>query len=280
MEIIIPIYRNYNLVYKQIYHYSLQTNKDWTILFCDNTPHNEIKTIPFDNIDLMALRSDITSDKYASIKDRIKWSQFNEIDGIDGERHGSTLDYMVKQATTEYIGIQDSDFFWIDEQIIDKALNYFNLGYQAVGAELFYDDFGYVNDIYPGRAGWKAPCVFATFTRRDYLLDKTFICTQYEGHVCKRETGWKVRQAMIDDGLRMIVFHAGKSMLQDGKSCFKSWLYLGVDYPAKVIGFHLIQGSESMMNVAEQSHANLLEIAKHINSRPSIKLVNKFINVE
>lgn len=275
IQVIIPIYHNYDLVYKQIRHWNDQTSKEWTLLFCDNTPIESIKTIPFSNIDLMALRTDMASQQYEQVQNKIKWYTFNEFDGIDGVRHGSVIDYMVKQATTKHVCIQDSDFFWIDSQMLTKAQNYFDLGYDAVGAELFYDDFGYVNDVYPDRAGWKAPCIFGMFVRRDYLLDKTFVCTNYEGKVCKKETGWRVRKAMIDDGLRMIIFNAVKSQAQNGTPCFKSWFYVGVDYPGQVIGFHLIQGSGASSHIADQAYDKMIEFCKVLNDK-RIKIINRF----
>lgn len=280
IEIVIPIYRTYYLVYKQIYHYSLQTNKNWILSFCDNTPPSECMTIPFDNVELMALRCDLTIDKYIQIKDKIKWHQYSEIDGIDGERHGSVLDYMIKtQCVADYICIQDSDFFWVDDTIISKALNYFNIGYDAIGAELFYDDFPYVNDIYPGRAGWKAPCVFGMFAKLQYLKQHTFICSAYEGSVCKKETGWRVRQSMIDDGLKMIIFPACKSKLQHDKACHKSWIYLNLEYPTLCVGFHLIQGSGVMSHLVEHSYADMMNIIKIVDDNNLfIKIENRIIN--
>ena len=274
MEIIIPIFYNYDLVYKQIHHWSQQTSGNWTLLFCDNTHRENSKIVPFDNIDLMVVRCDMSSDRYTQIKDKIKWYTFTDFDGIDGIRHGSVINYMVKQATTEYIGIQDSDFFWLDVEILNKINNYFNLGYDAIGAELYYDDFGYVNDVYPDRAGWKAPCIFSMFTKREYLLDKTFISTHYEAKICKKETGWRVRKAMIDDGLRMIVFNIAKSPLQINTPCYKSWFYVGVDYPAQVIGFHLIQASGEMNHLAEKAYTKMKYIYKLINTQP-LKIVNR-----
>lgn len=275
IEIIIPIFYNYDLVYKQIKHWNDQTSTEWTLLFCDNTPIADSKMIPIDNVYLMALRCDIQNTEYQQIRDKIKWYTFNEFDGIDGIRHGSVIDYMVKQATTEYIGIQDSDFFWVDPNLIKKVFNYFNIGYDSIGTELFYDDFGYVNDVYPDRAGWKAPCIFGMFVKREYLLDKTFVSTHYEAKVCKKETGWRVRKAMIDDGLKMIVFNAVKTKVQEGTPCFKSWFYVGVDYPAQVIGFHLIQGSGEAMHISQHAYLNLMQICTHLNKN-EIKICNRF----
>jgi hypothetical protein len=273
IQIIIPIFHNYDLVYKQIQHWN-EIVGEYELLFCDNTPKEFSKTIPFDNIDLMAIRCDITSIQYTRLKNKIKWYTFTDFDGIDGIRHGSVIDYMVKQATSDFVCIQDSDFFWIDSQILQKVVNYINLGYDVIGAELYYDDFGYVNDVYPDRAGWKAPCIFGMFVKREYLLDKTFISTHYEAKVCKKETGWRVRKAMIDDGLRMIIFNAVKSPLQNNTPCFKSWFYVGVDYPGQIIGFHLIQASGEMSHLANQAYEQMMKLCKLINSNV-IKIVNR-----
>ena len=100
--------------------------------------------------------------------------------------------------------------------------------------------------------------------------------THYEAKVCKKETGWRVRKAMIDDGLCMIVFNACKSPLQFNTPCFKSWFYVGVDYPGQVIGFHLIQASGEMSHLANQAYETMLELCKTINGN-LIKIVDRKI---
>lgn len=221
IDIIIPICNNYFLVDKQIEMWS-KIKGNWTLNFCDNTIGTRYKF-------------DLT--KYPSeVQDKIKWFSYSS-NGIDGERHGSVIDYMIKQTSSKIIGIMDSDFIWLNENIIDNILQYFNNGYKCVGAELYYHDFDYVNKMYPSRAGWLAPCIFGMFIDRD-LCTETFICTRHEGMHEYKETGWRMREKLIQEKVDMIIFKAFQFKEFD---CGKSWFYK--DENDNVVGFHLLQGS-------------------------------------
>lgn len=220
-DIIIPIYNNYFLVDKQVEMWS-KIKGNWILNFCDNT--NGGKKHDFS--------------KYSKeIQDKIKWFTNNSA-GIDGERHGGVIDFMINQTTSDIIGIMDSDFIWFDENLLKRIQNYFEQGYQCVGTELYYRGFEYVNKMYPERAGWLTPCVFGMFIDRK-LCTETFVCTRSEGYVQKRETGWRIRKKLIDDRIKTIVF---KSFQYDNKECGNSWFYKDINDDT-VMGVHLLQGS-------------------------------------
>lgn len=220
IDIIIPICNNYLLVDKQIETWS-KIKGNWILYFCDNTQGGITK---FD------------FSKYPQeIQNRVKWFKYN-CSGIDGERHGGVIDYMIKQTSSKVIGIMDSDFLWLDENILYTIESYFRRDYKCVGAELYYHDFEYVNKKYPKRAGWLAPCIFGMFIDR-YLCTETFVCTRNEGHGESKETGWRMREKLINDNIKVQVFKAFQYKEFD---CGKSWFYKDGD---KIVGLHLLQGS-------------------------------------
>lgn len=222
MDIIIPVCNNYFLVDKQIQMWS-KIKGDWRLNFCDNTQNG---------------RQLFNFDKYPKeIKDKIRWFT-NDSNGIDGERHGGVLDYMISQTTSRIIGIMDSDFLWFDTDILERVEKYFQEGYKCIGTELHYTGFEYVNDLYPERAGWLAPCVFGMFIYKD-LCTETFICTKDEGYIDKKETGWRMRQKLINDKIKTVIF---KAFQYPGENCGNSWFYKD-PYDETVVGVHLLQGS-------------------------------------
>lgn len=268
IEIIIPVYMNYELAYKQIQHYALLLKGEWRLLFCDNTPLPQRQIVNLDDAATMATKCGIELRIYNQIRPSIFWHVYDEVDGIDGERHGSVLNYMVRNHTkTSVIGIQDSDFFWLDPNILFKIEQYFNLGYNCVGAELFYDDFPYVNDMYPQRAGWKTSCVFGMFIDRSYCLDKSFVSSRYEGYTLRKETGHRIRQAIIDDpNMRSLVFPAIKLPDQKDKNSATSWYFLSLDWPTVFVGFHLIQGSGRNVSAYSLMYDELMSMYKNYPS--------------
>lgn len=222
VDIIIPICNNYLLVDKQIEMWS-KIKGNWTLYFCDNTTPNRIVNYDFS--------------KYPKeIQNKVKWFKYSS-HGIDGERHGSVIDYMLKQTTTDIVGIMDSDFLWLDENILSSVKDYYNQGYRCIGAELYYHDFDFVNKMYPERAGWLSPCIFGMFIDKN-LCTETFICTRQEGYNEYKETGWRMREKLIKDGVKVKVF---KAFQYNEFDCGKSWFYK--DDNDKTIGVHLLQGS-------------------------------------
>ena len=220
VDIIIPIYNNYLLVDKQIETWNKIKGK-WTLYFCDNTDGG------LEQFDFTKYPQDI--------QEKVKWFKYTS-QGIDGERHGSVIDYMVNQTTSQIIGIMDSDFIWLDENLLHNIENYFNQQYKCVGAELYYHDFEVVNKMYPKRAGWLAPCIFGMFIDRD-LCTETFVCTRQEGYHEYKETGWRMRQKLIQGKVKVKVF---KAFQYKEFNCGKSWFYKD---GKKVVGMHLLQGS-------------------------------------
>lgn len=242
IDVIIPIYYNYYLAQQQMERFR-HINGNWTILFCDNTP-------PYDQIQIV-----VPNDLINKVK-IFKYESF----GIDGEKHGSVLDHMVKQSTSKIICIMDSDFFWTNNNILTIAKNYFSKGYKCVGTELHYTGFDYVNVLYPNRAGNLAPCIFGMFIDRELALSETFISTRHEGYTDKKETGWRIREKIINNKIPCIVFPAiqlpeQKNINYGHGGC---WFYI-VD--REVSGFHILQGSGVKANETVNLLPKLLKMA-------------------
>ena len=225
IDVIIPFYLNYNLVEQQ-FRYWRRINGDYRLLLCDNTPlhlSQEIR-IPDDF-------------KHKTLVFR------NDSGGIDGERHGGVIDYMIRQTSSDIICIQDSDFFWLDEDIFEYILRYFKNGYKCVGTDLYYPPFEKVNKLYPERHSSLAPCVFGMFIDRELALSETFVVSAYEGHTELKETGWRMRKKIIDENIKSIVFPAIQHPEQKNfnvKNSDVPWFYVGNN---TFLGVHLFGGT-------------------------------------
>ena len=78
IDVIIPFYLNYNLVEQQFKCWR-RIKGEYRLLLCDNTPINIAKNIEI---------PDDFKDKTVLFR--------NDSSGIDGERHGGVIDYMIK----------------------------------------------------------------------------------------------------------------------------------------------------------------------------------------
>ncbi len=244
IDIICPIYYNYQLAIDQIDMFK-KIKGEWNLLFCDNTSVKDQQEI-------------VIPEEY---RDRIKVFH-HQAEGIDGEKHGSVLDYMVKQTTSKIIGIMDSDFFWFNEDIISIVNDKFSKGIKCMGAELHYTGFEYVNDMYPERSGHLAPCVFGMFIDRDIALSETFVCTRHEGHTERRETGWRIRSKIINEKIPCIVFPAIQIPRQSSVDCGQGgcWFYV---IERKVSAVHLLQGSGAKSQITSRLLENLVSLLEN-----------------
>jgi len=223
IDICIVIYRNYALLDLQFEFWD-KIEGDFRFLICDNTPKNEYKPIPITRENMLVFRQ--------------------EYSGIDGEKHGGALDFLVRKAESDIIGICDSDFFWLKPDIMEDVRREFANGCKCYGAELWYKDFTKVNDRYPERAGWLAPCVFGMFIDRQLALQETFVVTRKEGEEEWKETGWRMRQKIIQEKIPCHVVEAFKYKNQKGS------LFYGD--PEKPVAFHWVKGSSHKVNQNSQ----------------------------
>lgn len=154
---------------------------------------------------------------------------------FDGVSHGKSLDYLITKTETNIIGIIDSDFFWLNSNIILEVEEYFKQGYKCVGAAGFYPDWQRVIDTtHPNHAGHLAPVIFGMFVDRKLAEKHTFVCTPEEGSR-KMYTGWRLREHIINNNIPCITFQ-GESDKDDPEL---TYFY----YNGKLQGIHLLKGS-------------------------------------
>lgn len=243
IDICMAAFVNYELLKLQLDHWDW-IEGDFNLLICDNTPIQYRKS------------------GWLGWHHKYKTEVFNqEFSGIDGTRHGESLNLLVRKAKTPIIGICDTDFFWLKQDILSDVERLFAEGIQCLGAELWYDDFDVVNQRYPERAGWLAPCVFGMFITRELALSDTFATTPEEGKELK-ETGWRIREKLIKNKIPCHTYRAFIYPQQpDQKIC-----YFGT--PEEPIGVHLLKGSSERWNSVTESYKNYVQ--KNTNTSPTL----------
>ena len=226
IQILCVIHRNYSLLDLQIEHWK-KIKGDFELLFLDNTPSNERQSRP----NMLYL----------------------DTPGSDGESHGAALDYLVSQATSDIVGIVDSDFFWTDESIIQEVEELFSQGNICVGASAKYQDWEeYMDKPFPDRHSSLAPVVWGMFVDRKLAAEQTFICTEHEGRSFRLYTGHRLRQRIISENLPRVTyqgFYPNGSNDSDG-------VYYGE--PGKVKGVHFLKGSAAKWGQANQGLPGIL----------------------
>ena len=236
IDICIAAYLNYDLLKIQLSHWDWISG-DHRILVCDNTPS------------LYRLGGWFDPCAYKSHIELYR----QEYDGIDGTRHGEALNMLIRKTSTPIVGICDSDFFWLKPDILSDIEELFDRGTKCVGVELWYDDFWIVNQRYPERAGWLAPCVFGMFIDRDLALSDTFAVTPTEGCELK-ETGWRMRKKIIDERIQCHVYRTHTyDKNTDPKICY---------FGSPPIGVHLLKGSSMRINETVAAYGQSLEVAQ------------------
>lgn len=244
IDICIIIHRNYSLLGLQLAHWSWITG-DKQLLVCDNTHQ--------------AIREPLT---IASHSVPVKTFTLN-IEGTDGETHGGTLDYLLRQTTTPIVGIVDSDFFWLKQDILKEIEELLAQGNRCVGVEHWYDDFEKVNRKFPDRASYLAPSVFGIFVERDLAISVSMISTRQEGATILAEGGWRLRRKVIDEKIPHHLYRVFQYPEQtDRKTC-----YFG--QPENPVGVHLLKGSGQRRRITTTAYHEAMELAqKHTKWQP------------
>lgn len=218
MDIITVVYKNYELLDMQVNYWSKQ--KNCNLIVCDNTP--------------IKFRQPIKHDVEHYILD---------IEGIDGETHGAALDFLIKKTKTDIIGMVDSDFFWIDPNILDFVQNRFDNNDICVGAEGFNPRLTEKHDLlYPDYKSSYAPVCWGMFIDRNLALSDTFVLTSEES-CWMMETGWRVRVKIIQDKLPCTTFKGHYD--PDDHDAKKLTIFTHQD---KIMGVHLQEGSSNQID--------------------------------
>lgn len=227
IDVIIPIYKNYNLMSQQLEAWA-KIKGSYRLMFCDNTPPDiRVPIAPSSAFEFYTYDSE----------------------GWDSERHGSVLDFMMSKTKSAIVCIQDSDFFWTNPDILSLVYEQFQRGYQCIGTEFYYDCVKRVFDKYPARANVMVPCIFGMFVSRSLALSTTFVGTKEEATTEWKETGWRLRDKIYRENIPCIVFPAFQ-VANQATTCIKdSWFYAGFH---SIVGYHLLKGSgENLFNTLD-----------------------------
>ena len=221
IDYVTVIYRNYDLLELQVQNFKKRFSKDeYSLIVVDNTPDSEKKILP------------ITSDYTCHC--------FNSSPTFDGVSHGSALDYGLSYCTSDIVGIIDSDFFILNNNIHNYIFEKFTNGYRAVGTE--YNDGSatkqWVN-INPGNFK-DIPCCFGSYYDINLAKACSWILTQEELNQNRTtgfvEVGWKIRKYILDNNIKTLAWLTDATY---HKNCyFKNEL-------EEIMGVHYVGGSHA-----------------------------------
>lgn len=216
---IIVIYRNYDLLELQINNFKKRILSDqYRLIIVDNTPDNEKVPIKTNKSRHMILPLDSKP-------------------MFDGVSHGRAIDYGLQHATSSIVGIIDSDFFILNNSMLNYVDTKFKQGYQAVGCE--YNDGKDTKQwvkINPKNFE-NIPCCFGAYYSLDLARSASWTITEKEviegrstGFV---EVGSKVRRYILDNKIKT---YNWKTDAQDYGTCF----FKDDD---QMMGVHFVAGS-------------------------------------
>lgn len=215
------IYRNYDLLDLQIENFKKRfSGKDYRLIVVDNTPNSEKKEIKHkDDIDLIV--------------------ELESVPTFDGISHGQAIDTGLKYCESPIVCIFDTDFFFLNENVHEYALEKFSLGYKAVGTS--WDDGDGAKILvkkFPQNFE-NIPCCFGSFYDLELAKSNSWIVTLPEIHKNAEvngfvEVGWKIREHILKNNLKTLSWETDSDHY--GDCFFKNEL-------GKVMGIHYVGGS-------------------------------------
>lgn len=228
MDICIPIFRNYALAYLQEEWWRENIKGNYRLIIGDNTPAQEKQHI---NLNL-------------------EIHQFNTDNYADGVSHGQCLDKLTQIAQSPIIGYVDSDFFWLDPNILSYVEDLFEKGYRAVGCAGFYRDFqSRIDPRHPHRAGHLAPICWGMFVDKNLVKDITFV-VDHEKIAQFVETGWRLRDHLIKNKIPTVIFPGSYESINHSNTIFnllaqESTLFWKPHLNEPPLGIHFLKGSQA-----------------------------------
>lgn len=235
IDIVCVAYNNYDLMDKVLSHMRDWVKGDYRLFIADNSSEfDESRMNGFKDINERVVEAFIPAiPGYMRAPVNLRGYR----SAYDGLTHGIALDILKHKTETDIIGTMDPDFFWINPDIISYTEERFKRGYRAVGCAGWYTDWQLLIDPrHPARAGHLAPTVWGQFLDRDIAMQNTFAVTLQEmpGFY---ETGWRIREFLIDNDIKMDVFPGfSHDWLDDGFTCF-----FGTEEAP--MGVHLLKGT-------------------------------------
>ena len=218
IDYVVVIYKNYDLLDLQISNFKNRfSSNTYNLIVVDNTPIQERK--PINNSDCMVVCH-------------------NGDHSFDGVSHGGALDFGLSFVRSKVVGIIDSDFFFLNNNIHSYVVEKINDGYQAIGCE--YNDG-------KDTKSWVSlnpinfeniPCCFGAFYDTELARSKSWIITNKEvdenrstGFV---EVGYKIRQEILSKKIKTLSWKTNAN--QYGNCFFENEF-------GSIMGFHYVAGS-------------------------------------
>lgn len=239
IDFLTVIYKNYDLVLLQVENFVKRFNReDYRLIIVDNTPNNEKKYI---NI----------GPEYI---DKIIY--LNSFEGtFDGISHGGAIEAGLHYCESDIICIFDSDFFFLNSDIISYIKQKFNDGYVAVGCE--WNDGRDTKKFTEKNPSLfeNIPCCFGAFYDAKLARAASWIVTPHEvaenlnsGFV---EVGWKVRKFILDNKLKTLSWKTDANNY--GECYFKN-------DKESIMGIHYVAGSHIRSAFSIENIRNILEM--------------------
>jgi hypothetical protein len=220
IDIIMPVYYNYDIAELNIKHFSKNIFGDYRLLVCDNTDPSRRDIARFEG--------------FKVLDSNVELFDFPP-SGSDGVNHGTTIDFMKEFTKTDIVGTIDSDFFWLMPEILDYVQELFAEGYLAIGCAGWYPDWqARIDLVHPQRAGHLAPVIWGQFLTKELMAVDTFVCTSEEGGTV-HETGWRIREYIIKNKIKNKIF---PGFFKENQSD-RNWCFFGEEECP--IGFHVMK---------------------------------------
>ena len=229
IDYLIVIYKNYELLDLQVNNFKKRfPSKDYKLVVIDNTPNDEKKAIPIDPI----------IDKFIPI------DSFPTFDGIS---HGNAIDIGLTYCDSDIVGITDSDYFILNNNIHSYVYDKFDQGYLAVGTEYNDgEDTSFWVNICPSNFQ-NIPCCFGSYYDRNLAKTKSWTVTPDEVEQNRStgfvEVGWKIRKYILENNVKTFNW---KTKNNNYGACYFE------NECGDLMGFHYVAGSHRRWNPASR----------------------------
>jgi 2-polyprenyl-3-methyl-5-hydroxy-6-metoxy-1,4-benzoquinol methylase len=242
IDYLIVIYNNYDLLDLQVKNFKTRLpKKDYRLIVVDNTPNENKQTIDVDPIiDKLVLLDSVPT--------------------FDGVSHGHAINEGLKHCTSDIVGIIDSDFFFLSNNIHEYVFKKFAEGYQAVGCE--YNDGkdtkAWVN-INPKNFE-NIPCCFGAYYTRELATSQSWVITPEEVNTNKAEgfveVGYRIRKHILDNNIKTLNW---KTDSQNYGCCYFK------NDDNEIMGIHYVAGSHRRWNESSKEEVSNIISVDHNN---------------
>lgn len=235
IDFLTVIYNNYDLLEIQVLNFKQRFDKSqYRLIVIDNTPDNLKQNINIDPI----------IDKFIRIPSQPTF---------DGISHGNAIDIGLTYCESDIICIMDSDFFFLNDNILSYIRLKFENGYNAVGSE--YNDGDATKHIVSNCPSnfENIPCCFGSFYKKDLAKSNSWIITEQEVYDNRPtgfvEVGWRIRKYILENNIKTFNW---KTKSNNYGNCFFE------NESGNIMGVHYVAGSHRRWN--NYSKNELLEI--------------------